>query len=850
MMRDRCVAAVQRAAGREMSQKEIQGIEDRISKHMRLLARRDPAGWQKLPEGERMNRAAAAAVDEITREAERQKVRLQLQIAAKDRLERETGNWGGGRMDALKRKIATVTDGKGSFRSIETLAHSIRTDALRRLQEVFDALDPRMLGLFENEEGVTAFTRALYGRTAGVDPKIVQAAKAWLDVAGGMREAFNAAGGKIGKLQDWAMPQHHSQMRVSAAGEAKWIEDTLPKLDRTRYVNEDGTLYDDGQMRRFLQGAWRSIATNGLDDIEPGQQGSAMVANRRAAHREIHFAGPDEFLAYQKQYGDRPLLQIMVNHIDGLARDTAAVEEFGPNPAVMYQYLRDQGLKEAAIADPAHVGRYEAQAVKLDSLWRFVSGEDAPVANQWMARGFDAVRNWLVSTRLGSAVISSIADEGTIAITSKINGMSYMKVFANELRAMNLANGEELRQARRAGLALETMIGDLNRWGQDNLGSTISSKLAHTTLKVSGMNAITDVRRRAFGVTMMDSIGHLTRNVDSLAKLDEHDNRILLSKGITEQDWQVWRLAQPEKWGGNDTVLTPDAIYAIPDEKLAGLVGDLATAGEGGPTLAEAAQKIRREAALRLIGAVAEEVDMAVITPRAIERQFTGATMERGTWKGELTRSVFLFKTTPIAVVYRHWSRALAQESNAGKLGYVAALIASTTLLGAFAMQVKEIIAGRDPRNLNPAEEFGVRNWVQAFLQGGSFGIYGDFLFSGTTRHETSPVAAFLGPVIALAEQMFNLTQGNLVQLAQGKDTNAGAEAVRFFKGNIPMANLWYAKAGLDHAIFNQLQEYVSPGYLNQMRSRMQREFGASFYWNPNDPLPSRAPDLGRVVGN
>src|SRR6185369_3416159 len=96
-------------------------------------------------------------------------------------------------------------------------------------------------------------------------------------------------------------------------------------------------------------------------------------------------------------------------------------------------------------------------------------------------------------------------------------------------------------QARRAGLSMDTMLGDLNRFGQDNLGGTVTSKLAHFTMRASGLNALTDARRRAFGVTMMDSIGHLTRGAETLAKLDPDDNRILLSKGITETDWQVWR---------------------------------------------------------------------------------------------------------------------------------------------------------------------------------------------------------------------------------------------------------------------------------------------------------------------
>ncbi len=852
-MKQRCVDAVRKAAGRELNLQEVKGIEDRISRNMRQLARQDPAEWQKLSQSQQMDAAAQSAVDELTKEAAQQKFRLERMIAVKEKLDTETGNWEGGRLDGIKRKIASVTDGKGSFRSIETLTSSIRADSLRRLQDVFDALDPRMFGMLENAEGVVAFTRAVFGKTDGIDPKIVKAAEGWLEVANGLREQFNAVGGKIGKLENWAIPQRHAQLKIATAGMETWREQVRPLLDRSRYINEDGRPYSDAQIEGFLKEAWETLATNGLNNMEPGQVGNAMMANRNAAHREIHFSGPDAYLKYSQAFGDQPLLKTMVDHIGGLSRDIAMVEEFGPNPDRMFEYMRDQGTKEATVADPLNAGRYAEQAVKLDNLWKFTSGQEQPVAREWLARLGDATRNLLVSTRLGGAVISSISDEGTIAITSKINGLSYMQVFGNELRAMNLGNAEELRQARRAGLALETMMGDLNRFGQDNLGSTVTSKLAHATMRASGLNAITDVRRRAFGVTMMDSIGHLTREVDSLAKLDEHDNRILLSKGITESDWAVWRLAQPEKWGGNDTVLTPDAIYALTDNDLAPIIDAMPNALDENFNPREVAKKIRRDAALKLIGAVAEEVDMAVVTPKNIEREMTGGGLQRGTWKGELVRSVFLFKSTPLAVVMRHWSRGLAQETNLGKAGYIASLMATTTVLGAFAMQIKELLAGRDPRALLTGDKASAglvaKNWTQAFLQGGSFGIYGDFLFSGTTRNETSPIPALLGPVASLTEQMFNLTQGNLVQAAQGKDTKFGAELVRFGKQNIPGANLWYAKTALDHLIFHNLQEYASPGYLNQMKGRMRKEFGASYYWDPGSS-ELRAPDFGKAAGN
>ncbi len=53
-----------------------------------------------------------------------------------------------------------------------------------------------------------------------------------------------------------------------------------------------------------------------------------------------------------------------------------------------------------------------------------------------------------------------------------------------------------------------------------------------------------------------------------------------------------------------------------------------------------------------------------------------------------------------------------------------------------------------------------------------------------------------------------------------------------------PGANLWYAKAALDHMIFNQLQEYFSHGYLRKMEQRSKKEFNQTYWWRPQDVTP------------
>jgi hypothetical protein len=242
---------------------------------------------------------------------------------------------------------------------------------------------------------------------------------------------------------------------------------------------------------------------------------------------------------------------------------------------------------------------------------------------------------------------------------------------------------------------------------------------------------------------------------------------------------------------------------------------------------------------------------MAVIRPGAEERFISGAGMQRGTWKGELTRSFFLFKSFPIAMIRRHWMRGWGMETAGGKAAYIASLVVATTMLGAVAQTVNDLVQGKNPRNYNPSKEFGWRNWMGAFLKGGSLGIYGDFLFSGATQHgNNGPVASLLGPVAGLVEDSYNLTQGNILEALQGKDTNFGAELVRFARSNTPGANLWYAKAALDHLVFHQLQEYFSPGYLNRMQRRTRNEFGQTYYWQPGANFDRiNAPDFNKAIG-
>ncbi|EAY6192054.1 hypothetical protein TX48_08410 [Salmonella enterica] len=823
-MRQECINAVQQAAQRTLTAREIQNIEDRIYRNMRQLARNDPASWRQMTDAERLRRAGQLAADELQQEAGLKRRRVALTIAARQRLDAFINGYQGtdGKLGALNRTIAFSADGKSNFLSVESRGKATRDYALSQIQEAFEAVDPRFFHLFEDEKGVRDLVFEIRGQDTG-NIKAKKGAKAWDDVTELLRRRFNDAGGDIGYLENWGIPQHHSMEKVGRATREQWVSDVIGKLDRKYYIKEDGQLMSDAEVTAFLGEAYNTIATGGLNKLsDSGMRLSGARANRGNASRQIHFKDADSYLEYQRQYGDRSLWEVMVGHLEGISKDIALVETYGPNPDHVFRAILDEVTAETATVNPQRTGQVKRMANSTENLYNFISGKTQPIANPHIAQWSDNIRNWLVASRLGSALLASFSDLGTMYLSAKVTNLPMNQLFRNQLEAMDPTNRTELARARRAGLAMESLLGSVNRWAMDNMGPSKARWAATAVMRASGLTAWSDAHKRAYGVTMMGSLGEVVSRSPDLRSLDGGDFRILKSKGITEQDFSVWKLADQEDWGkGNNTMLTPESIMRIPDDAVKHL---------GAP------ERVKFEAMRKLLGAVAEEVDMAVITPGAREKMITGGGLQRGTWKGELVRSVFLFKSFPISVVMRHWSRAMGMPSAGGRAAYIATFIASTTILGALSQQLNDMASGRNPRDM--AGEDAAKFWLGALLKGGGLGLYGDFLLSDHTRYGSGALASMLGPVAGLVDDVIKIGQGIPLNAVEGKSEQTGGDLVKLGKGLTPGANIWYLKAALDHMIFNQMQEYFSPGYLRKMEQRSKKEFNQTYWWRPQDVTP------------
>jgi hypothetical protein len=260
----------------------------------------------------------------------------------------------------------------------------------------------------------------------------------------------------------------------------------------------------------------------------------------------------------------------------------------------------------------------------------------------------------------------------------------------------------------------------------------------------------------------------------------------------------------------------------------------------------------------KLLGMMSRESETAVLEPDIATRAFLNRGWEKGTIGGEIARSIAQFKAFPVAMISRHWRTMLDTPSGlegapagygptpGARMMYGGALLVSTTLAGAISFQAKQVRDGKDPADVT-TKKF----WARALAQGGGLSFVGDVMLRDSTADRAPQQALFelLGPNASSAAQLFELTKGNVDERIAGKTTHAGAEAVQFVKGHTPLVNLWYTKAAVDHLGLHAIQENLSPGYLQRVKDRARREWGTSYWWDPAETVPHRAPDPAAAVG-
>ena len=836
-MKQKCAQqarAAAAAAGRTLTDSQLLDIESRVNASMRRLAVSEP-GWAAMPRDARVTMAAEQAMADIAAEAARKaenavrQVLKQADTAARiESLADAYKGVRGGQAEMLKRdfeltnmyQAALRKDAQGQLMSVIEAAGDKDGAGLgrRALMTVFDAENPRM---------TVDVVREVYANADGSSGNATAstAARAWLDTIEALRQRFNAAGGDVGRLEYGYTPQPHDRVRIKKAGVDAWATEVLPLLDRRRYVDVDGRRLTDDEVTDMLRGAWQTITTDGLLKQEPGAfKGSGKRANRGSDERQIHFRDGEAWLAYNTRFGRGSLYDAMMGHIAGITRDIALVERYGPDPEATARLQFDLAARADGTDPDALVGAF---SVDPQTYWSMITGKTGMPKNETMARAFETMRNIQVAAKLGGAVISSVTDLGTLAITAGFNRLPYWRL-VKDIGTAATADAKDWMSAH--GMIADSIADSMNRWSGGHVGHGWSGKLANSTMRWSLMNAWTDSLRQGFTLTMNAGLARMAQK--TWGALDDFDRVRLQRAGITEADWQTLNAVPLSQFNGRQ-LLTPQAIK-----------------GAGQPELAA-----------RVFAFINDEAEMAVLAPdMATLAITTWGGQQAGTWPGELGRTLMQFKSFPIAMITRHWRRMLEGSNGAdgapllaNRYTYAMALAVTTVGLGAIATQAKQMLAGKDPIDMTDPDT-SARFWAKATVQGGGLSIMGDLFLTDPGAsfgdQAANAIKNIAGPTVGSAfELVYKNIAGNVWEAAQGKDTHWQAEAASWVKSNTPGASVWWVKPAIEHGFLNAMNENLSPGYLSRMQQRAYKDWQARYWWAPQDGLPDRAPDLAGAFG-
>ncbi len=792
--------------------------QDSADKVLAQVERKAQAYQQAMSLSEAQRKAAAEAIAEQKAKAKRARVLAAKQIQRTAEITAAAKAHPAGLKEGYLSFLTKDYTGKARHTNVEYRASAITSFYNSRMLDLFDQYAPKGPGGWvEDQPGLRDVVREIFGEDTG-NPQAKAAAKAWAQGSDEMLARFNRAGGDIAQREDWRLPQSHDMLRIRQAGYEKWRQ--FVDDQGVLVFDEDGVPLAGLGRDEVLRQAYATLSTGGLNKLQPGAAGQGKkLANKGVdEHRVLHFPNGDAWLAYHQEYGAGSVYSTFAGHLQGRSRDIALLEVLGPNPAAMARFMRDSLAKEA--------GHQDAGRIIERTYAEIVGNQD--IATGWRRYVYAALqgtRNLLRSSQMGSALLSAVSDLATVRETSGFNGLSMTNIMENYLKQLNPANPADRQLAKRFGLVTSATLAAMrnSRVVDEDMGRGFTGRLATTVFDVSGLTAHTDGLRKAFGLEFISNLGELSGRF--WTELDDPTRAALERAGLDTHQWNRLRSYAVTTEGGVK-FLDPMAAMAHPDA-------------------------LTQEAGVKLQALILQETDYAVPQPDARVRATMNFGTKGNTLIGEIWRTVAMYRSYPVTVMLTHGYRA-AYAGGKGAFGlpkgvaYAGSLFASMSVLGAFALQSKQLASGKDPRDMTDA-----RFWGQAVLQGGGLGIFGDFFGAALSRTDKDLAATLAGTGYGLVSDVINVTTRNAMAEAEGKNSRTATDVISFLQRYTPGSNLWYAKTATDRLFWAQLKlmaDDEAPRAFARMERNAMRDYRQSWYWRPGQALPDRLPDLTAAI--
>jgi hypothetical protein len=782
------------------------------------------------------------AVKRLEAEAALRKRQAALQVTAQQTIAADVRRFNGDNPGAAAEALL-ASDDRSPYFNVEFRSKAIANEHFAMMNGILEKHSRNVIGQVRDVAGLNDFVRERFGENSG-NASAKELSDAFGETAESLRLRFNESGGAIGKLENWGMPQVHNMLAVRSASYEEWRDFIRPLLDPQKMLDQTGSPMSPGQLELALRAVKETIDSDGWNERRAGAFTGSKLANRHRDSRFLVFKDADSWLAYAQRFG-RPLsgisekidpgaaiLDAMISHVHGMSRDIALMQRLGPNPAATMRWITD-GLKieahQSKHAGTNRIKKAKASSIRVQNMFQELTG-GFDVENEGLARFMQGVRAWEGASKLGGAVLSSIGDVATQITSRRFNGLPAVRVLSDYVGSLKPSSAADRAHAARqlfiADRAIRTM-GSYSRWTGETMTGEIPARLSDAVMSLSYLSKWTDDGHRLFNHQVWASITD-NRN-QAWGTLNPRFRQMFERYGLNEADWNTIRSTELQKDGGAEWVLPNN----ISDQRLSQRITEM----------------------------VLTEADFAVPTSSLRIRSAINARLHRGSIPGEFGRTVLLFRGFPMQLFWMHGRRMLSAGGARG-LEYASTLFITSTVMGMLAYQLKQIVAGKDPVNMDPTENPVFL--AQSAFQGGGLGIMGDFINSATSRSGQDFWTTMGGPVGGSIDDIRQLIAARYRErypndpLLKGQNIDpekaksaTGRRFRQLIQNNTPGSTLWYARLAFSREVLDQLQSEIDPDYYSSF-GRMEKsaqQNNTAYWWKPGRQTPERAPKLKNAIG-
>lgn len=716
---------------------------------------------------------------------------------------------------------------------IETSYNRVLGMGMALFDRNLEAYRPRAVGLINPVHNMDEIVDVLYG--AGGSQTARELADEVANVQEFYRKLANSYGASIPENKNRRLPQMHDaqKMRNIAATEAAskemWIQDHLDALDWD-VMRYDGKPILFSQRREILEKTWNTITQDGFNKIVPGQTSVEHLATRMNRQRFLYYKDAKSWKAMNEKYGEGNVFHQMVTMMDSMSRDIALLENLGPNPKAMVQYQADLARRQAADLatkyqkpnERRYTSRIASDLEVFNRRYAILSRSFLSGAESGWANVIGTVRTVTAASLLQGAYIANLGDVAFIKDAAAFNGLPQNGTIRKYIRDF-IPNRENRQWATQSGLIFESAISQVinnNRFFGPMMGHNIARRISDTTFRATLLTQHNQISKWVWGMQVMGAFSQYKTR--SWSKLNPDFRASLERSRITAEDWDILR-ATPENEYKGGRFIRPIDLW--------------------NETTGNVAQK--RKVAEKFLNYIHDTGRRAVPEQDSRVQQLLGGHLDRTSFLSNAVQLLNLVKGFPLVMHMVHMRDNWQWQTPGQRMRSMARFAMYLTVAGAAITQLRELANGRDPKNMNPLEN--PTFWLEAAVNGGTFGMLGDFAAAFVRGDMTRVMES---PPVKLVSDTGDLLVGNILELLSGDDPKVMGDVAKWLSRYGIVG--WQFRLAFRRYLESELLRNSDPAAYRRLQSlarQLELETQQQYWWQPGTPSPQRAPNLAAAFG-